>query len=194
MIDGEEEKEVYFDLVHREVFERGKPHAEASLQVPPQFSMECTGSHETDLLEDRGLVYVDKSYRLTLRNKDYGLNKSVVRLNGLGDGGIVESAIVWQRSPYLSSIPAELHIGTRSLRAFLRCPDEAVELTRVLSAPAGIKAVVSSPREITVMAENVAPETIDGVVEVGTTATDRPPLRIPVTRYAPAVSHSGGGL
>ena len=40
LIDGEDEKEVYFDLVHREVFERGKPHAEASLQVPPQFSME----------------------------------------------------------------------------------------------------------------------------------------------------------
>ena len=99
LIDGQEEKEVYFDLVHREVFERGKPHAETSLQVPPQFSMESTGSHETDLLEDRGLVYVDKSYRLTLRNKDYGLNKSVVRLNGLTDRGIVESAIIWQCLP-----------------------------------------------------------------------------------------------
>ncbi len=94
--------------------------------------------------------------------------------------------MVWQRVPYLSSTPAKINLGSRPIRAFLRCPDEAVELTRVLSAPRGIKAVVSSTREVTVAADGDAPEIMSGSVEIGTTAQNRPPLRIPVVRYAPS--------
>ncbi len=189
LTDGQGE-EASFELVHREVFERGRPRATISLQVPPQFSVANTGSRETELLEDRRLAFADKSYRLTLKDKNHGLNKVIVRLGGPVNGTLVEAAIVWQRVPYLSSNPAKLYIGTRPLRAFLRCPDETVELTRIVSAPPGIKAVVSSPREVTILPAKGAPETIDGAVEVETTATDRSPLRIPVVRYAPLASRN----
>ena len=74
------------------------------------------------------------------------------------------------------------------MRVFLRCPDQAVELTKILATPPGIKAVISSPSELTVTLEPGAPGVIDGVVEVATTAEGRPPLRVPVVRYAPAVA------
>jgi hypothetical protein len=77
------------------------------------------------------------------------------------------------------------NLGLRPARVFLRCPDESVELTGVVSAPEGIKAVVSSTRELTVMLDDDAPGIIDGVVEVATTAEGRGPLRIPIVRYAP---------
>ncbi len=71
------------------------------------------------------------------------------------------------------------------IRTFLRCPDDGVELTKILSVPAGIKAVVSSTRQVTVSLADNAPGVIDGVIEIGTTAEGRPPLRLPVVRYAP---------
>jgi len=193
LADGHEEKEASFELVHREVFEGEKPRTESSLKVPPQFSFVSTGSHVTELLENPKLAYVDKSYHLTLRDKSYGLTKASVQLSGHSGGGLVEAAIVWQRVPYLSSIPQRVYLGTRPIRVFLHCPDETVELTRTLFAPPGIKAVVSSAREVTVMVERGAPETIDGAIEVGTTATDRPPLRISVSRYAPLASGNSEG-
>ena len=125
--------------MHREVIERGKPRIETSLQVPQQFSIECTASRETGILDDSKIAYLDKSCRLTLRDDTYGLNKSVVKLSGFSDGGVVESAIVWERVPYLSSVPAKVSLGTHPLRVFLRCPDETVELTKVLSSPRGIR-------------------------------------------------------
>jgi hypothetical protein len=95
---------------------------------------------------------------------------------------------VWRRVEYLSAMPDRAFMGPRTLRVFLRCPDERVELTQVLSTPKGVRAIVSSPLEVNVMLTDDAPPIIDGVIIVGTTAKDRPPLRIPATRYSVATN------
>ncbi len=63
-----------------------------------------------------------------------------------------------------------------------------MELVKVLSSPKGVKAVVSSAREVTVSPEPDAPSVVDSAVEVETTAVGRPALKIHVVRYAPVAS------
>lgn len=185
----DEEQESSFEIVQRQVFQRGTPRADLPLQVPPEFDATCTGTRETAIIESSALHYVDKTYRLTLKHKQYGLSKAVIQQGG--GNGAAEASVVWRRVPYLSTTPARLYLGARPLRVFLRCPDEKVELTRVISAPRGVRAFVSSPREVTVMAEAGAPGMVNDVVEVGTTAKGRPPLSIPVVRYAPPAAEAG---
>ena len=70
------------------------------------------------------------------------------------------------------------------------CPDQGVELTKVLSEPGGVKAVVSSTREVTVMPGEHGPGIVSGTIEVGPTAVGRAPLRIPVVRYHSSLAKS----
>jgi hypothetical protein len=124
-----------------------------------------------------------------------GQFKEVIYLlgpEGFGPRGssLAESSVVWKRVPFLSSLPERVSLGERPMRVFLRCPDESVELTDILSAPLGIKAVVSSPRELIVKLDGKVRTTIDGTIEVGTTAKGRPPLRVPVVHYVGPLAKS----
>ena len=113
-----------------------------------------------------------------------GHHQAFLALKRTDDHKPIELPVVWRRVEYLSSVPEKAFLGARPARVFLRCSDDRVELTRVLGAPKGIKAVVSSPRELTVMLGDDAPAVIQGFVEVGTTAKGRPPLRVPVVRFS----------
>lgn len=182
--DGNDEPRI-FEVVHRQVIEKPKPRSGGSIVVPPQFCVKRQESKQEDVPEKPGLAYLDTTYILSLVDGEHGLKKSMVTLTGDDGKMLSETSVVWQRVPYLSSTPAKIYLGSRPIRAFLRCPDENVELTRILSVPPGIKAVVSSTREVSVIAEGNSPEIIDGSIEIETTAPNRPPLRIPVVRYAP---------
>ena len=70
--------------------------------------------------------------------------------------------------PILNARPSS--VGQPTRQGLPRCPDEAVESTRVLSKPEGVKAVISSPRELVFRLDDKAPAVIDGVVEVTTDA------------------------
>ncbi len=171
-------------MVHREVIDKAGPRNEPSIVFPPEFSVRKRSSNQQDVPEKPDLAYIDTTYVLSLVDRKYGLKKSTVTVKGDDGHDIVEASVIWQLTPYLTSSPSKIFLGSRPLRAFLICPDENVELTRVLSAPPGVKAVVSSTREVTIAPDAGAPEIINGSVEIGTTAQNRPPLHIPVVRYA----------
>jgi hypothetical protein len=131
------------------------------------------------------LTYTDVTYRFSIQDPKFGLHTAAIKWEEPSGQVLVEVPVVWNRVPYLSSTPERVILGKRAVRVFLRCPDESIELTQVLSAPHGVKAVVSSPREFTVRLDETAPGIIDSLIEVGTTAEGQPPLRIPVVRYYP---------
>lgn len=114
------------------------------------------------------------------------MNKASILLRGPDQRPVLEAPVTWERLPYLAATPNRVTLGAHPVRVFLRCPDENAELTRVVHAPSGIKAVVSSTREVTVMLAASAPTVIDGEIEVGTNVSGRGLLKIPVARYAPS--------
>ncbi len=176
-----------FELVHREVYRPGDLHPRAELRMPSEFSAPIASVKEGKVAWAPEFAYKDSTYRVKLEDYSLGLHKRVIALlSGTGRLPLVEVPVTWQRVSFLSSTPSRIILGAHPVRVFLRCPDERVELTRVVATPSGTKAVVSSPRELTVMVDDGVPDVIDGQVEVGTTSSGRPPLKIPVVRYAPA--------
>lgn len=95
---------------------------------------------------------------------------------------------VTTRIAFLSSSPSRVILGSRPIRAFLRCPDESVELTTVVEQPKGIKAVVASSREASIQIDEGAPAILPGVVEVETTAPGDARPKIPIVRYSSPTS------
>jgi hypothetical protein len=177
-----------FELIHRAISESDRPQVRSTLDIPAQLVAMQIGTHGGRVAIAPQFAYQDTKYRLTLKDKEIGLHKALLGLKGPDGRRVIELPVVWHRVEYLSSVPEEVFLGARPYRVFLRCPDERVELTRVLSAPKGIKAVVSSTREVTVMLGDDAPAVIDGIIEVGTTAEGRTPLRIPVVRSSLATA------
>jgi len=153
------------------------------------------GAQRSAVASVPGFQYEDTTYRVALKSPAVGTFRDEIRLVTADHHELVEVPIVWRRLPFLSALPERVALGNRPSRVFLRCADEAVELTTLLSVPGGVEAVVSSPRELTVMLAADAPPIIDGMIEVGTTAQDAQPLRVPVVRYSSAAKDriaSGG--
>jgi len=175
-----------FSVVHRRVGRKGEAARSTRVVFPPEFRAEQAGV-ESGTIDPAGeFSYVDTTYRVTLAEHSLGLKKSLITLQDGGEKPIAVSTVVWQRTPFLSSIPDRVALGPQPLRVFLRCPETTVELTRVLRTPPGIRAFVSSPRELTIARDDRAPRVIDGEVEVGTTASGRGNLHIPVVCYSAA--------
>ncbi len=175
-----------FDVVHRRVGRKGEAARSTRVVFPPELRAEQAGV-ESGTIDPAGeFSYVDTTYRVSLAEHGLGLKKSLITLQDGGEKPIAVSTVVWQRTPFLSSIPDRVALSPQPLRVFLRCPETTVELTRVLRTPPGIRAFVSSPRELTIARDDQAPRVIDGEVEVGTTASGRGNLHIPVVCYAAA--------
>ncbi len=172
-----------FDLSHRVVLPSSGGEPVFRLIFPKEFVAVQGATREGRVGGAPGYAYRETTYRLTLKDRSLGAHKASISVSDPEKDTLLEAPIVWKRVPFLSSVPDRVILGTRPVRVFLRCPDEDVELTKIVSAPEGIKAVVSSTREVTVMPGENAPRVLDGVIEVGTTAGGRPPLRIPVVRY-----------
>lgn len=183
--EGPDGTEGSFELVHRHSYQPDAPKVDAELMFPTEFIVEKTGQKEGRVDGAPEYAYKETSYKLTLNDRSLGLHRAEIVIRGPDGAKFLDASIVWERLPFLSSTPNRLFLTNHASRAFLRCPDETVELTRVLAAPSGVKAVVSSPRELTVMLTDGIRGVIDGVIEVATTAARRPPLRIPVVHYAP---------
>lgn len=184
-----EDERLEFDLVHREIHEAREAGGGCGLQVPPGFTVTKADVKVGHVNAAPDYRYRDTAYRVTVEDQALGLYKSAISLRESDGRALIEVPITWTRRGFLSTVPERIVLGRKPVRVFLRCPDETVELTKILSSPGGIKAAVSSTREATVMLGDDAPPIIQGVVEIGTTATDRPTLRVPVVRYAPIASN-----
>jgi len=178
-----------FELIYRAIYDPARPDRDGRLVIPAELAMEAIHRKEGKIGDAPDFAFRETTYRVKLKDRTPGLHKAVIGLSR-GDRILAEVPVVWRRVSYLSSSPDRVLLGeSRASRVFLRCPDEEIELTRVLSAPEGVTAVISSSRELAVRLTPNAPGVIDGAIEVATTARDRPPLRIPVVRYDPR--HSG---
>ncbi len=188
LYEGTTETEDSFEVIHRAIYDPSASRPGTELNFPPEFIAQKTATHTGRVADAPDYAFEDTTYRLTLNDRTLGLHRADILLRGADGRRIITTPIVWQRLPFLSSTPSRVALATQPVRTFLRCPDEDVELVRVLSAPKGVKAVLGSPREVVISPGENAPEVIDGVVEVETTAKGRSPLRIAVVRYAPLAS------
>ncbi|MGE3817876.1 MAG: hypothetical protein AB7I30_00425 [Isosphaeraceae bacterium] len=180
-----ENQEWSFELVRRSVFPADQPRPETHLRSGPEALVVEGETRTGTVTEAPQFVYEDVTYHVTLLDKTLGLRKSALPLLD-GEGRVLaEVPILWQRETFLSPSPDRVLLGRMAVRVFLRCSDDAVELTRVRSCPKAVTAVISSPREVTIKPVEGSKEVVNGMVEVETTATEHPPLRIPVVRAEP---------
>ncbi len=179
-----------FLLVHREIHESGTQGKRTSLVFPPEFAAQATGTDAEAIASAAGYEFQDTTYRLALTDRTLGLHRREVSLCDEGGRQIMATPVVWQRLPFLSTTPNRLCLSSRPVRTFLNCPDESVEVVSIVSAPKGVKAVLASPREVIVTPTTDAPELMDGLIELRTTAQGQGPLKIPVVRYAPLAKGS----
>jgi len=185
-LDGDDrDGDLAFELVHRAVWPRGGKKSLAELELPYGFNAVKVRSHAGAVGGAAEFAYEDTTYRVSLHNSDLGLHKAGIDLRDGDHRLLTETPVVWKRVAYLSTTPEQVTLGVRAVRVFLRCPDEGVELTRVISTPDGVKAVLSSPRELTVQLDPAAPAVIEGAILVGTTAEGSATCRVPVVRYSP---------
>ncbi len=180
-----EEEPWSFTFTHRAIYDEGAIKADHELRFPTALLVSKEHTEGGPVAGAPGYRYEDTTYRLTLKDRSLGDHRDVIRLINAAGETVREASILWKRVPFLSCVPERVILGTRPVRVFLQCPDESVELTKVVSSPVGIEAVVSSPREVTVMLADDPPNVINGWVEVYTTAVSRPALRFQVVRYAP---------
>jgi hypothetical protein len=185
-----EDDDWQFDLVYRQIGQDSAPRIGGILHCPTQFRARKLSTQRGTVARAPDCFFEDTTYRVTLIDRKKGLFKEVFRLERPGaEKPGLEIPVVWTRVGFLSSMPERVYLGPRAARVFLRCPDERVELTRVVSVPRGVKAVVSSPREVSIALADNAPLVLNGAVTVETTMSARDPLRIPVVRFA--VSSTG---
>ncbi len=188
LYESNADEEARFRLVHREVFEPGRRDAGVALAIPEGFAREDLGVREGRVASAPEFAYRDSEYRLTLRDRSLGLHRAEVVARDAAGRKLAEVPVVWQRLPFLTSVPERVALSDRPARAFLRCPDEAVEFARVVSAPPGIKADLDSPRSIRVTTTVDAPASFEVFVEVETTAAAARTLRIPIARHGALVA------
>ncbi|MGC8643605.1 MAG: hypothetical protein ACP5XB_27420, partial [Isosphaeraceae bacterium] len=174
-----------FELVHRAVYRSDAPEPRVELKLPHGFESTSIGTVNKAVAFAPGFMYADATYRVSMHDKQTGLRKESIVLVGADGRRILEVPVVWQRFPFLSTVPSRVFLGLQPVRVFLRCLDEDVELASIASAPAGVRATLASSRELTVCLADHAPRIINGEIEVRTTAAARPPLKVLVIRYAP---------
>lgn len=172
-------KGLEFDLIHREVTDTGRFEPAIRLEAPG-LVVERTGVREGVVGEVPRWRYRDTSYTLPSDHDRVGLHRSNVVLRS-GGRPILDTPVVWRRLPYLSSTPERVVLAGVPTRVFLRCPDADVELDEIVSVPEGVKAFLTSPREVRVMSDGDG--LVSGLVEVRTTSNDGQTLKIPVVRY-----------
>lgn len=180
--------EQHFELAHREIAEASSEYEPVDLVASNPVALKCSvvGVHE-DMVGDSGhYKFRDTTYRVSLIDHSMGGRREDLQFRSRNTAeAILTVPVVWQRVPFVSSTPERVILGQRPVRVFPRCPDAAVELTRVISSPPGVKAVVSSPRELIVQATDRSPNVLQSVVVVGTTAAQHPSLEVSLVRYQP---------
>lgn len=185
-----DEAEWEFEVTQRDIYFEDRPPGNTRLMAPEDFQLMLVSQQIRKIPEVNGLMYKDSIYSLRLINKSDGLHKRTVALRDTeSKQSLAEAGIVWERRPFLASTPRKVFLGSRSVRVFLRCPDAGVELTRILVAPKGVKAVIVSPREILVSSSDECTGLIDGNIRVATSVDNGAVLDIPVVRFANSLTN-----
>lgn len=175
------------EILHRAIFRAGYSVEKTSLRIPNHLEIIKTETESGPITADQSLMYSDTKYLVKLKDRRIGIFKDRITLQDSQGAAAVEVPVAWQRAPFLSSIPERVVLLTRPARVFLRCPDEAVELKRIVSCPAGMRAVIASPREISVSIINDQKRASDeSMIVVETTHDKHGLLKIPVVHVGAA--------
>ena len=130
-----------------------------------------------------GLRYVDTTYRITLNDRELGTFRDAISLVDSKGAAIKELPVLWERHPYIYCVPERALLSQKPTRIFLRCPDDRLEATKILSAPPGVGATITSPREVTISLSPSAKGKIASQVDVATSDTRHPRFSIPVAKF-----------
>lgn len=180
------------EVVFRRIEPSGSPSQPMTLGATENIEMELAAEHSASCEFSPDYRVTDRTYRVRLKNEAVGDFKEILGIKDAQSQTVLECPVSWKRIPYIHSTPERVVLGSRPIRVFLRCPDESAELSKVISAPKGIIAVITSTRELTVRLDDPAPEKVQGVVEVAV-VSDRPDqasLKLPIVRYFPAISEN----
>jgi hypothetical protein len=203
--------EIQFEFVQRDVFCNGGSPNATTLSLPDGFTAVASPKppHEGELPQAPGFRFVDRTFKVAISDKRIGLNKGIIVLNDPSGLELTNLPVVWKRTPFASCVPEKIYLGPRVSRVFLKCADPSVELTRVVSAPAGVKAVIASERgdvyrrpltspsrpagvkaviaserEVSVSTLENAPSIIDGEILVETNNAGHKRVAVRVVRYS----------
>ncbi len=124
--------------------------------------------------------YTDTVYRIALKDRSIGTYKRTLQLRPAGTAVLYEWPIIWTHHEFITGIPERDCIGKKPVRVFLRCPDEQIELTKVVSYPTGVKVMTSSPREIIIGPTGDPRDKVEGYVRVATSDAKGRQLAVPV--------------
>jgi hypothetical protein len=177
------------EVIHRTIVPKDTAFDSVVMRGPDEdrgLSCVLDSIKEDKLSDDPPLRFRDTTYVVTVSATKFGTYKDELRLvrsNGRLDVPLVSLPVVWKCTPFLSSTPEKIILGDRPTRAFLRCPDEKIELVKILSSPKGVKILITSSRELTVYAGEDIPGVLDDYVTVQTSAPEPSILRIPIVRY-----------
>jgi hypothetical protein len=174
-----------FELKHIMIWRGIENRPSVSLRLPSPFEVQKISSESHPVGAAPEFMSEQTVYRITRPKRDElnGIHREVIQLVNEQETALREIPLVWRRRSFVSSSPERVALSDRPVRVFLSCDDDNVELTRVVSAPNGIKAIVSSPKEITVSLDRSATDQVDGLVVVETNAASRESLKVPVQRY-----------
>ena len=148
----EDQEDAGFDLVHRAIFRGDVPGPEVELVVPQGLTALKARSELRTVGFAKDVSYVDTVYHLTLKSNPVGLKSGVLQLKDSDGRKVLEVPFLFQRRPFLSSIPDRVVLGEQPIRVRLACPDEKVGMATVNSSPRGVIVRLTSPRELTVAA------------------------------------------
>lgn len=101
--------------------------------------------------------------------------QSASTVSGLGairDGG---SPLV---ASLLSTCATTRNLSDKSVRAFMQCGDNNAEFTEVLKVPAGVRVVLTSPRELLIFPPSTTAEYRTGEILVATNLSKYPSVAL----------------
>ncbi|MGC8642626.1 MAG: hypothetical protein ACP5XB_22440, partial [Isosphaeraceae bacterium] len=171
-------------LTHRCIYAtQSEAEPKVFLRCPPRFSAAALESHSGDVAIAPGMRYVDTTYRITLNDRELGTFRDAISLVDSKGAAIKELPLLWERHPYIYCVPERALLSKKPTRVFLRCPDDRLEATKILSAPPGVGATITSPREVTISLSPSARGKIASHVDVATSDKLHPKFSIPVAKF-----------
>jgi len=178
-----EGEETTFEFTHKFINPANSPPLSFELRGAEDFVLTASpgGSDPVATMEGTTFAYTD--YKAKLANDKVGTFKKTIELVNKERTTVASIPVVWQRFAFLSSVPEQVLLGAQPVRVFLRCPDESVEFLKIIKTSDNVDAVISSPREVVISVKKNSRGVFSDAIEVLTSASGRPPLRIPVKRF-----------
>ena len=169
-----------FNVTHRKLLGDSKSPIDSELIVDADFLLQFVSETGGYIPGPTDTEYLDRTYKITLKNRDLGSFRSDIQLLVAGRSPL-RIPIVWTRTKDVSFVPAQAIIYDKAARVFLRSANPDVEIGSIISAPDWVIAQVEGPKELTIRKrEGSRPIDSTGIVRVSTTDPKNYVIDIPI--------------